>query len=52
MCILIAEDEVTIARALKVMLEKDKYTVDLATTETTRWIISGPPPTTRWCWIS
>lgn len=29
MRILIAEDEVTIARALKVMLEKDKYTVDL-----------------------
>ena len=28
MRILIAEDEVTIARALKVMLEKDKYTVD------------------------
>ena len=29
MRILIAEDEVTIARALKVMLEKNKYTVDL-----------------------
>ncbi len=29
MRILIAEDEVTIARALKVMLEKDKCTVDL-----------------------
>ncbi len=29
MRILIAEDEVTIARALKVMLEKNKYTVDM-----------------------
>ena len=29
MRILIAEDEVTIARALKVMLEKSKYTVDM-----------------------
>lgn len=29
MRILIAEDEVTIARALKVMLEKSKYAVDL-----------------------
>lgn len=29
MRILIAEDEVTIARALKVMLEKNKYAVDL-----------------------
>ena len=28
MRILIAEDEVTIARALKVMLEKNKYAVD------------------------
>ena len=29
MRILIAEDEVTIARALKVMLEKNKYAVDM-----------------------
>lgn len=29
MRILIAEDEVTIAKALKIMLEKDKYAVDL-----------------------
>ena len=29
MRILIAEDEVTIARALKVMLEKSKYAVDM-----------------------
>ena len=30
MHILIAEDEVTIARALKVMLERNKYAVDVA----------------------
>ena len=29
MRILIAEDEASIARALKVMLEKNKYTVDM-----------------------
>ena len=29
MRILIAEDEVTIARVLKVMLEKNKYAVDM-----------------------
>ena len=29
MHILIAEDEVTIARALKVMLERNKYAVDV-----------------------
>ena len=29
MRILIAEDELTIARALKVMLEKNKYAVDM-----------------------
>ena len=34
MRILVAEDEVTIARALKVMLEKSKYSVDVVHTGT------------------
>ncbi len=51
MRILIAEDEVTIARALKVMLEKNKYAVDMVHNGAMRWIIFRRRPMTPWCWI-
>ena len=49
MRILIAEDEVTIARVLKVMLEKNKYAVDMVHNGSDA--LDRPSATTRWCWI-
>ncbi|MFR6379784.1 MAG: hypothetical protein ACLUNZ_08240 [Evtepia sp.] len=36
----------------KVMLEKNKYAVDLVHNGNDALDYSGPPATTRWCWTS
>lgn len=53
MHILIAEDEVTIAGALKVMLERNKYAVDVVDNgKDAAGLHPGRRVMTRWCWIS
>lgn len=41
MRILIAEDEIATAKALKVLLEKEKYTVDIVHNGTDAWDLTA-----------